>query len=217
MGSNVNLLDIIVASVVVGSALLGAFRGMIMQVCSVASFLAAFLVASRWSPVVADYLAHQTKLGGLEGPVAYSAVFLGVMATGNLLGLTIRLALRKLQLGWMDRLGGAALGLAKALVLCLILAGGATWILPQDSPAMVESQTLPALRWVAEGINDALPEGFWGSLQERVREQGIDVPGVRLPDLKQLDEPRTNSPSSPTPLPQASPAPQPSVAHGGGA
>ena len=115
-------LDWVFVAVLVVSFLLGAWRGLVYEVLSVMSWIAAFIVAQWQAPRVAGML----ELGGSGQSVRYAAafvvVFIAVVFAGGLLAWLIKKLVEAVGLRPIDRVLGAGFGLIRGAVLLLALA-----------------------------------------------------------------------------------------------
>ena len=115
-------LDWIFLIVLAASLLLGALRGLVYEVLSVLSWIAAFLAAQWLAPLVGNRL----PLGGAAPPLRYAAgfttVFVLAVFAGGLLAWLTRKLVDAVGLRPVDRALGAAFGLVRGVVLLLALA-----------------------------------------------------------------------------------------------
>ena len=113
------VLDWIFVVVLLGSLALGAWRGLIYEVLSVLSWIAAFILAQWLAPDVAP----QLPMGGAGEAVRYAAgfvlVFVLTVLGGGLLAALMKRLFAAAGLQPADRALGAAFGLARGVVLLL--------------------------------------------------------------------------------------------------
>lgn len=154
------ILDWVFIAVLVASLMLGAWRGLVYEVLSVMSWIAAFVLAQWLAPDVAARL----PMGSASEPVRYAAGFVVVLVAAAFAGGLIAWALKKLieaiGLRPVDRTLGAAFGLARGVVLLLAAAvvvnmtplkGGVWW---------QESAGAGVLTVALKGMKPVLPEEF---------------------------------------------------------
>jgi membrane protein required for colicin V production len=153
-------LDWVMVAVLAASFLLGAWRGLVYEVLSVISWIAAFVLAQWFAPRVAAML----PMAGTAEPVRYVSgfllVFIGVVFAGGLLAWATKKLVQAVGLRPIDRTLGAAFGLLRGAVLLLALAvvvnmtalkRGEWWV--ESKGAAVSTASLKALKPV-------LPERF---------------------------------------------------------
>lgn len=118
-------LDLLVLGIVVGSSMLGAWRGFVREAFSLAALMLAFLAAKEFAPALAPLLPG-LEGGGLRYAAALVLIFVVVLVAGGLLAVLSAGMLRMAGLGVYDRMLGFAFGLARAcavLVMLTLLAG----------------------------------------------------------------------------------------------
>ncbi|HWI80266.1 MAG TPA: CvpA family protein [Ramlibacter sp.] len=115
-------LDWVMLAVLAASFLLGAWRGLVYEVLSVISWIAAFVLAQWFGPRVAGLL----PMGGAGQAMRYASgfvlVFIGVVFAGGLLAWLIKKLVQAVGLRPIDRTLGAAFGLLRGAVLLMALA-----------------------------------------------------------------------------------------------
>src|SRR5512133_1739834 len=116
------MLDWVFLAVLAASFLLGAWRGLVYEVLSVMSWVAAFVVAQWLAPDAAALLPVQRAPEAGRYAVGFVVVFIGVVFTGALLAWLTKKLVDSVGLRPVDRMLGAAFGLVRGVVLLLALA-----------------------------------------------------------------------------------------------
>ena len=98
----------------VACAIYGGWRGAISQAASVLAFLLGFFGARLFAPTVAAHLALPSILCFA---VVYAIIYLCVILVARALRLTVRMLL----LGWLDRIIGSIIGDFKWLLVTSLL------------------------------------------------------------------------------------------------
>jgi membrane protein required for colicin V production len=115
------VLDWIFVVVLVVSLLVGAWRGLVYELFSLANWIAAFVLAQWFAPDVAHYL----PLGNSTEVVRYAAgfvvVFVAALFAGGLIAFLVRKLVAAVGLRPVDRVLGAAFGLVRGVVVLLAL------------------------------------------------------------------------------------------------
>jgi membrane protein required for colicin V production len=115
-------LDWIVLAVLLASALLGLWRGLVYEVLSVLSWIAAFILAQWFAPAAAGWL----PMKGAGEPLRYAGgfvlVFVAALFAGGLLAWLTKKLIDAVGLRPMDRALGGLFGLVRGTVLVLALA-----------------------------------------------------------------------------------------------
>jgi membrane protein required for colicin V production len=152
--------DVALALVVLTSAVLGAWRGLLYEVLSLLSWVAAFFAAQTWASDAAAWL----PLGQVGEPWLTMAGFLSVFVCTAFAGGFVAWVVQKLvaQLGLrpVDRTLGAVFGAARGLLLVtlMVLAVGFTpWA---EHEVWTSSSGVQALSGGAQQLRQWLPENL---------------------------------------------------------
>ena len=140
------VLDWVFVAVLLASLVLGAWRGLVYEVLSLMSWIAAFVLAQWLAPDVASRL----PMGSASEPVRYAAGFVVVLVAAAFAGGLIAWALKKL----IEAIGlrPVVLLLAAAVVVNMTpLKGGVWW---------QESAGAGVLTVALKGMKPVLPEEF---------------------------------------------------------
>jgi membrane protein required for colicin V production len=155
----VNLVDVGILAVVGLSGFLGLLRGAVREVMALGSLLLGVLVALYGFSDLAHPLGRWIDDPLLAQAAAFFAILLLVWIVFALAGSLLRRILRFLRLGWADRVGGLAFGLARgALVVSLV---GWSFTAFRIQPRhWIESTTSAAILEAGEAIQARFPPGF---------------------------------------------------------
>jgi membrane protein required for colicin V production len=115
-------LDWVMVALLLASFLLGAWRGLVYEVLSVISWVAAFVLAQWFAPRVATVLPMGATAESLRYASGFLLVFLGVVFAGGLLAWITKKLVQAVGLRPIDRTLGAVFGLLRGAVLLLALA-----------------------------------------------------------------------------------------------
>lgn len=154
------VLDWIFVTVLLASLALGAWRGLVYEVLSVLSWVAAFILAQWLAPDV----AQQLPMGGAGQAVRYAAgfvlVFVLCVLTGGLLAALAKKLFAAVGLQPADRALGAAFGLVRGVVL-LLAATVVIGMTPLQSGDWWRQSVGAGVSLVAlKGLKPVLPEEF---------------------------------------------------------
>ena len=150
--------DFGVLGIIAVSLVVGMLRGFIKEAFSLVVWVAAFLVAFKYSGALALQLQEHIELPSARTALAFSGLFLVVLIVGGLLTFMTGKLVEKTGLSGTDRLLGGLFGGIRgvALVLGLMLVLGLTPV-PQD-PWWQHSRTIQSLLPLAEWITQFLPD-----------------------------------------------------------
>ncbi len=124
--------DYLVLVIVVASLLLGMWRGVVGEIIALVAWVLAFFAAKWWGTQVSGWF------GAIADPTlrlvaGWLSVFVGVLIAMALLRLAVRGLIRALGMSLSDRLLGIVFGLARGLLIVLILvAMGGMTALPKE-------------------------------------------------------------------------------------
>lgn len=153
-------LDWVFLAVLVGSLLLGAWRGLVYEVMSVLGWIAAFVVA-QW---LAGDVAQKLPMGNAAETVRYAAgfavVFIATVFAAGLLAWLTKKLVETVGLRPVDRTLGAAFGVLRGLILLLAVAVVIN-LTPLKTSGWWQDGVGPALATTAlKGLKPALPADF---------------------------------------------------------
>lgn len=118
----VSLTDWILLGVLLTSMLVGFWRGLVYEVLSLAGWVAAFIVAQWLAPSVASWLPFlATAAAQVQYAVSFVVVFVVALFASGLLSWLIKKLVETAGLRPVDRALGAFFGLARGVVLLLVL------------------------------------------------------------------------------------------------
>lgn len=132
------LFDQVVGGVVLASLLLGLWRGVVGEIIALAAWVLAFFAAKYGAAAVAQIFLTGIGDPGLRLLVSWVVVFVAVLLLMSLLRLAVRGALKALGLSLTDRLLGVVFGVARGLLIVLVLV------------ALAGMTAIPKERWWSE-------------------------------------------------------------------
>ena len=165
-----NTLDIVFCVILGFLGLRGIFRGMVKEVASILGLILGFVLANTYHPQLSPLLEGPLGGPGMANLAAYLGIFLGVVAAVFLLASLIRKILKMIMLGWVDSIGGGALGLFKGALLCSIIVLALTAFLPSRSALLTESTIVPYVNTFNTVLSNALPKEMRDQFLIRSRE-----------------------------------------------
>jgi len=118
---DVNGFDIALLALAAFGGLVGLLKGLTRLVIGLLALVAAFLLAAQLHAALAERLTFLSLSPRGLKLTAYLAIFLGTLLVGVLVAWLVRALLKAAQLGWADRLAGAALGVAGAVLAAALL------------------------------------------------------------------------------------------------
>ena len=154
------VVDWVLLAVLLLSLLMGAWRGLVYEVISLATWAAAF-VPAQW--FAAD-VAQKLPMSGAAEPVRYAAgfvlTFVVAIFVGGLLAVLIKKLVGAVGLAPMDRVLGAAFGLVRGCVVLLAVTVVIAMTPMKASVWWNESMGAGLLNAVLKGLKPVLPQDF---------------------------------------------------------
>lgn len=113
--------DLVIAAVVGLSTLISIKRGFVKEALSLISWIAAFTVARIFSGQLAPLLAEHITVLSLRLGVAFALLFAATLVVGAMINHLLGEMVRMTGLSGTDRLFGMVFGLARGLIIALVV------------------------------------------------------------------------------------------------
>lgn len=152
------LTDWLLLAVLLLSVLLGAWRGLVYEVLSVAGWVAAFVLAQAYADEVAAMLPIEGLSPPLQLAAGFALVFIAVAFAGGLLAWMVKKLVASVGLRPVDRILGSAFGLARGVVMLLALSVVVSMSPMRDAPWWQGSVVADVLVATLHAIKPLLPE-----------------------------------------------------------
>jgi membrane protein required for colicin V production len=112
-----NWLDIVILVVLAIAVVTGLKMGLIKAVLLVVGIIVGVVLAGHYSGPLGERLTFISSEGVAKG-VAFAIIMLAVLAAAAIVAALLTWATRLVMLGWINRLGGAILGLFLGAFFC---------------------------------------------------------------------------------------------------
>jgi membrane protein required for colicin V production len=155
-----NYADLAIALVIATSVVIGAVRGLVVEVLSIAIWVGAVVLALTLGGGVGDLFATSIELPSLRAAIGYGLVFFGALVVGAVVMWALRKAVQTTGLSGTDRLLGLVFGVARGVILVtvLVLLAGLT-PMPRD-PWWQASRMIPMFQGIAQAAAPHLPQAL---------------------------------------------------------
>jgi len=154
----VTTLDYFILAILFISAGLGFIRGIIKEILSLIAFVAAFLGALNWGPLLAKFVGGILSFHPLLlSAISYVVVFIIVLLVVGMLNLLLSTLINKTGLTPADQGLGAIFGLLRGVVIILAMVVLANYTALQHEPWWNNSQLLPIAELGISQIKHWLP------------------------------------------------------------
>ena len=155
-----SVLDWVFAAVLLASLLVGAWRGLVFEVLSLVTWVAAFILAQWFAPDVAQML----PMSGAGEAVRYAAgfvlTFIAAVFVGGLVAVLVKKLISAAGLAPADRMLGAIFGLVRGVVVLLALTVVVAMTPLKKSVWWTESIGAGVLSAALKGLKPVLPQDF---------------------------------------------------------
>jgi membrane protein required for colicin V production len=153
----VNALDYSCIVICAGFLITGAVRGLLRSISSLAALLAGLYCAKKIEPFLSQMLAV-INLPNPRQITAYILGFFCIFLCVKVLIFFVHKQLKTSVISVADRVFGAMLGLAKGVVVAVLVCTVLQLALPRDSAIVKNSVLLPYSNMIAASAREFLPE-----------------------------------------------------------
>jgi len=165
-----NLLDIVFLVLLGASVLYSLIRGLTREIFSLLAVILGFFGAVYGQPRASGWLKAWIPQETAAQILGFAILFLLIALAVSLLGKLLSGVIHKGGLGWADRMGGAAFGLLKAVLLIAIILLVLTAFLSPRAELLRESKISPAVLAIARGLSFLVPEKLQALYEQKERE-----------------------------------------------
>lgn len=151
-------LDWTLLAVLLLSALVGLWRGLVYEVLSVAGWVLAFVLAQAWAEPVGRLLPMDGAAEPLRLAAGFALVFIAVAFTAGLLSWLVKKLVAAVGLRPVDRLLGGVFGVLRGLVILLGVAVVMGMLPPSAQAGWQGSPVAQTLSASLHTIKPLLPE-----------------------------------------------------------
>lgn len=150
-----DIFDLIIVVSLVIFTLRGVKNGFVGEIAGICSLIGGFWAARAWNVQVAPYFDFIAD-PSLRIITACAVIFIAVMLAIGILARILKKILSFSFVGWLDRIAGALLGLAKGLLVWALIFIVLEKLF-QDAPFMRDSRALPYFSALIDQIKPWLP------------------------------------------------------------
>ncbi|RYF60974.1 MAG: CvpA family protein [Comamonadaceae bacterium] len=153
-------LDWVVLAVLLASALLGLWRGLVYEVLSLLNWIAAFVAAQVFAPAAAAWLPMGEAGESLRYAAGFVLVFIASVFAGGLVAWLVKKMVEAVGLRPVDRALGGLFGLVRGAVVVLVLAVVVHLTGLKDGAWWTESTVAGIATAALRGLKPVVPETF---------------------------------------------------------
>ena len=152
-------------AVLVLSAVVGLWRGLLFEVLSLVGWVAAYIAAQAFSSTVAPLLPVGAPNGPVNQGAAFAVVFVLSLVVWTLLSRLLRLIVHATPLQLIDRVLGGGFGVLRGVVLLMAVATVVSLTPAARSPHWQASQGAGLLAGLLQALKPMLPDTVSQHLQ----------------------------------------------------
>ncbi len=158
---SITLLDGIVLALLLIAVGRGTYIGMIRESFSIAAIGSSCIALRYGNELAANWLTDSTggQIGAGAAPwITGAIIMVGTIGLIGFAGRFIKRGAQAVGLGWADRLGGGALGLAEGMLLATLLVIGTSVALGRDHATIKRSHSVGAVDYLRQYVTDNADE-----------------------------------------------------------
>ncbi len=176
----VTLLDLILIGVMLISGLLAMVRGLLREVFSIVSWVAAAGVTlyfyPQLLPLTKQYIAQDT----VATVVTVALLFLGTLLIVTIISARLSDAVLDSRIGALDRTLGFVFGLARGLLVVVVAFLFFNWLVPEKTqpPWVVNAKSRPVLQNTGDWLVSLLPDDPENTILKRLKKPPASEDGA---------------------------------------
>jgi len=187
-----NWIDIAVYIIIIFFVVIGMTRGLVRQVFSIAALIGGIIIGLIFYDVFAamfikDNLVNNESIANvgaflIVGFISYLLI--------QILGWLTTKVIGTLHLSWLNRMGGAVVGIIIGVIAAFLFVSTVTLFVTDKDQTVSNSTTIPYLNATYETIKNKLPEDLRASLirsKELIRKEGLKA-AMRIKDSEKIKE-----------------------------
>jgi membrane protein required for colicin V production len=169
MLTSLNWLDIVLALIIIGSAIAGLRAGFTRVVIGLGATIVGLLVGFWFYRMVGERLHPWISTPAVANAVGFFLIFFGVAILGSLIAALLSRMLRWVGLSWFNYLLGGVAGFARGALVVAVLANVLVAFAPTPVPAYLRnSRVLPYANGVAAALAELAPRQLKDSFSEKM-------------------------------------------------
>ncbi len=151
------MIDWVILAVVLISALISIKRGFVKEMLSLASWIAAFIIARIFSGHLEILLVQWIETPSARYGAAFAILFAATLIVGAMINNLVGELVRVTGLAGTDRMFGIVFGVARGLILVTAAVYGLQMTALSSDPWWKESALLPHFELMVSWSKDILP------------------------------------------------------------
>jgi membrane protein required for colicin V production len=153
--ANLNWFDLLILIMVGLSVMISFFRGFVRELVSLMSWILAVILGIRLGNDVGSTLfatfVHSLTLQHILG---FIVVLIGILILGLLLNMALRNLIARSGIGFADRFLGVAFGLARGILVVVVMVLLLQTTELEKTPTLTQSQLVPVVNQLVSHVQD---------------------------------------------------------------
>ncbi len=176
----VTLLDLILIGVMLISGLLAMVRGLLREVFSIVSWVAAAGVTLYFYPQLLPITKQYVAQDMVATVVTVALLFLGTLLIVTIISARLSDAVLDSRIGALDRSLGFVFGLARGLLVMVVAFLFFNWLVPEKTqpPWVVNAKSRPVLQNTGDWLVSLLPDDPENTILKRLKKPPASEDGA---------------------------------------
>ena len=153
----------------------GIFRGFFREIGSLGGVIAGIWLANLYQPQMTDYLKAYLPSGKWLTLISFAIILLIVLILCNLAGRGLHLLLKKMFLGWTDRILGACFAILKGVIIIYLVIVLLTIFVPSKTPLIAGSRLTPLIITSYQSIVSLISPGCYQNWKDKFIEKKKEI------------------------------------------
>lgn len=155
-----NWIDYSIIGVILVSLLIGAVRGFLSEIISLATWIAAFVLAFKYASQLAPHI-HATQSTGVNYTIAFASIFIVTLIVGITINVLVRHLWSRNGMPPLDSILGLLLGIVRGILIVAFILLVLSSSPLKDEEVITHSQFIPVFNPVVNELKQYLPENVW--------------------------------------------------------
>jgi len=160
-----NWLDIVIVLILCITFFMGLIKGFVRQVLGIIFVIVGIILAVKYYSFISQFLFHLISHRAISNFIGFLLIFIVVLLIGGALTSLVS-KLVKHNLESLDRVLGAVLGLAKGIIICVVLVF-ALLVFSEGKGSLKESRLATYFISISRAMTYLIPQDLEGKFKEK--------------------------------------------------
>ncbi len=140
--------DIVILIIIGVFGIKGLFKGLISEIFGILGLILGYLLAFQYYELGAKLLMYVGVSKNIADKAGFVVAFLAIYIIVFFVGFLLKKFFKKIQLGWLDKIGGFIFGALKATVIISVILSFIIGSMPKDTPFRKDLQKSTVTKYV---------------------------------------------------------------------